>query len=123
VRCSKIVGKTFKEAFCERYGYASEAYEGAVFRRCVFRHAWILAVLICWVAPETFQEDFDLIREVGQLSDPDLIRREVNYFYGRNARDKSWIRTTLLVRVSGKRLLRLRGKVARHALTGSHAGF
>lgn len=92
-------------------GCPAEGYRREVFWRCVYRHALPLAAIIHRVAPETFQEDFDLIREVGAMTDPETITREINYFYGRNVRDKSWIRRTLLIRVSGKRLLRLKNRV------------
>ncbi|MHB8522820.1 MAG: hypothetical protein ACYDH9_18950 [Limisphaerales bacterium] len=92
-------------------GCPAEGYRREVFWRCVYRHALPLAAIIHWAAPETLQEDFDLIREVGAMTDPETITREINYFYGRNVRDKSWIRRTLLIRVSGKRLLRLKNRV------------
>ncbi len=101
----------FKSAFCRAFGCRPEDYEPAVFRRALFRHALPFAWWLRWRDPEFFREDLDFIHEVGGLTDPDLFRQEVNYFYGRNLRDRGWLRTLLRIRVSGKRLMRLRRRL------------
>jgi hypothetical protein len=102
---------TFKQAFCTRFACTQEQYESAVFWRVVFRHALPLAWFIRRVSPGFFAEDLDLIREVGEITNPEIFKNEVNYFHGRNIRHKSWIRTVLRVRVSGGRLLKLRRQI------------
>ena len=79
-----------------------------VFWRCLFRHALPLAFLIRRLNPGFFTEDMDLIREVGATTTQQLFKNEINYFFGRNLRDKSWLRKTFRIRVSGNRLIRLR---------------
>lgn len=103
--------QNFRNLFCQRFDCPERAYERSVFWRCLYRHALPAAALIYWAAPEVFREDFELIREVGAMTDSEIIKREVNCFYGRNVRHKTWIRTTLLIRVSGKRLLRLKNQI------------
>lgn len=100
--------KTFKEAFCERFRCPPERYEQSVFWRCLHRHAIPVAMLIRWINPEVFREDFDLIREIGGMNDPFLFRGEVDYFHGRNVRHDGLLRRYLRVRVSGRRVLKLK---------------
>lgn len=99
---------TFKQAFCTRFGCKPEHYESTVFWRILFRHALPLAWVLRRVSPSFFTEDIDLIREVGEMTNPELFKNEVDYFHGRNIRHKSWLRTLLRVRASGGRLVRLR---------------
>jgi len=107
--------KSFREAFCERFNCAPERYERRLFWRCLCRHALPLAVFIRWFDRQfymdVFKEDFEFIREIGSVNSPDVFQVEVDRFYGRNVRDKSWIRGTMSVRVSGKRLLKLKRRL------------
>jgi hypothetical protein len=90
-----------------------EQYEQRVFWRCLHRHALPLAALIRWVDPDVFQQDFDFIREIGSVQDAKVFQVEVDRFYGSNVRDKSWIRGIFRIRISGKRLMRLKRRVFR----------
>jgi hypothetical protein len=103
--------KPFKDAFCQRFRCPPDRYEAAAFRRCLFLHALPFAPLLQRLDPAFFSEDLDLIREVGPMTDPELFRSEINYFYGRNLRDKSWIRNVLRMRISGNRLIRLKKRL------------
>lgn len=100
--------KSFKAAYCDHFRCPPERYEDEVFWRCLFRHALPLAFLIRRLNPGFFTEDMDLIREVGATTTHLLFKNEINYFFGRNLRDKSWLRKTFRIRVSGNRLIRLR---------------
>lgn len=103
--------KTFREAVCDCFGCQPDDYERKVFWRCMHRHALPIAFLIYRVEPGFFREDFDLIREVGRVRNPVMFTTELNYFHGRNARDRSWLRTDFYIRVSGKRLLNLKNRI------------
>ena len=103
--------KSFKAVFCEHFRCPPERYEEAVFWRCLFRHALLPAFLIRKINPEHFSEDMDMIRELGALTSQALFKNEINYFHGRNLRDKSWFRGTLCIRLSGSRLIRLRRRL------------
>ena len=103
--------KPFKDAFCERFRCGPEEYEVALFWRCIPRHALPLVAWVLRRNPRFFSEDLDLIREVGGMTNPELFKNEINYYHGRNLRCKSWLRTTFKVRVSGKRLMRIKRKV------------
>ena len=106
---------TLKEAVCKRFNCAQELYEQRLFWRCLYRHALPVAALVHWLDPEyfldVFREDFDFIREIGDVRDPDVFQVELDRFYGRNVRDKGWIRGALSVRISGKRLRRLKRRL------------
>ena len=101
----------FKEIFCRARAVASGEYERKVFWRCLHRHALPLAYLLLRLDPEFFREDFYLIHEVGDLRDPKLFTQELNYFHGRNRREKGWLRGSLAIRISAKRLIRLKNRV------------
>lgn len=82
-----------------------------MFWRGLFRHALPLALLIRRFNPEFFAEDLDLIREVGATTSQELFKNEINYFFGRNLRDRNWLRSTFRIRVSGNRLIRMRRRL------------
>ena len=112
--CNPLDGKwptTFRQAFCKRYRCPPEHYESRAFRRSLFLHALPFASLLQRFDPAFFSEDYDLIREVGPMTDPELFRSEINYFYGRNLRHKGWIRSLFRMRVSGNRLIRLKQRL------------
>jgi hypothetical protein len=101
----------FKDLFCTALAVAPEHYERKVFWRILHRHALPFAFFIVRRNPRFFDEDFYLIREVGNVRDPQLFTQELNYFHGRNHREKGWLRGTWGIRVSAKRLIRLKTKV------------
>ncbi|MBI4659717.1 MAG: hypothetical protein HY735_12825 [Verrucomicrobia bacterium] len=108
--------KTFKQAYCEKFHCLEEAYEKEVFWRCLYRHALPFAASIYRKKPEFFREDFDLIREVGNMEDADTFRSEINFYYGRNIRERNWLRRKLCIRLSAKRLMKLKNDVFRTPL-------
>ncbi len=110
--------KSFKQAFCEKYGCSQDVYEEKVFWCCLYRHALPLAAVIYWLKPDFFKEDFDLIREIDKMNSPEVFRSELNFFHGRNVRDKNWIRRGLCIRLSAKRLLKLKSRLFGNSLAG-----
>ncbi|MDX1951429.1 MAG: hypothetical protein SFY81_04550 [Verrucomicrobiota bacterium] len=74
-------------------------------------HAFVPALYFYKKNPGIFKEDFDFIREIATVRDSDIFKSELNRFHGRNLRDKSWLRGTFAVRLSGKRLIRLKNEV------------
>jgi len=87
-------------------------YESLLFRKALFRHAIPLAAWVRARDPQFFRDDIDLIREVGVMRSPELFRQEINYFFGRNQRNRSWFRKLFRVRLSGKRLIRIEREVS-----------
>jgi hypothetical protein len=101
----------FRELFCTRFKCSDEEYEEKLFWKCVYRHALPLVAVLFRSKPARFREDFDLIREVGHAKCRAEVIGELNRFYGRNVRDRSWLRKLLLIRISGKRLLKIQRQV------------
>ncbi len=102
--------KTFKEACCDYFHCSPEAYELKVFWRALYRHALPVAFFLYRKNPEFFKEDFELIRELGSINKPSLFTAELNFFHGRNVRDRTWLRADCSIRISGKRLIRLKNQ-------------
>ncbi len=100
--------KSFKTIYCETYRCDPNDYVKRVFSRCLFWHAVPLAPIIARIDPFFFQEDLEFIREIGEVRNSGEFKSELNRFYGRNLRDQNWIRRKLLLRVSAKKLLKLK---------------
>jgi hypothetical protein len=97
---------SFKELFCRENACRPEEFETRLFWRSLHRHAIPLAMVLLRVSPSFFREDFDLLRDVGTSRSRGEVVNELNRFYGRNMRDRNWFRKHLVIRVSGKRVLR-----------------
>jgi len=100
-------GKSFKSLWCEKRGCPASEFEQQLFWHCLHRHALLLAPLIAHLSPSFFTEDFAFFREVGDTRSRGELINEANRFYGRNLRDRNWLRKTLGIRVSAKRFLHL----------------
>ncbi len=96
----------FRQLFSEKRGVDAEQFERKLFYKCLFRHALPFAWLLQRCDKDFFDEDFGMLRDVASARNTDEVICEVNRFFGRNARDKSFLRTVLFLRVSGKRVLR-----------------
>ena len=97
----------FRQLFSEKWGLEAGQFERKLFSRCLFRHALPFAWLLRKCDKDFFREDFDMLRDVASARNTDEVICEVNRFYGRNARDKSILRTVFFLRVSGKRVLKV----------------
>ena len=105
--------KTFAVLWREHHPGADADFEDHLFWRCLTWHSLPLAkILIRW-RPDFFREDFEFLHEVGFARTTEEVVGDVNRFYGRNVRDRSFLRRRLSIRVSGTRLLR-----AWHSLPG-----
>ena len=108
--------QTFRERFCEQFGCASSGFEEGVFWRCLHRpHGWFFASLLFKKHRDIFKEDLDFIHELGGVTDPLIFKNEVNRYHGRNVRERGWIRGTFGIRVSGKRVMKLKNRLFRNA--------
>ena len=105
---------TFRERCCEELKCDPSKYEEAIFWRCMNRpHAWLFAKFIFPRDPKIFKEDLDFIHELGGICDALTFKSEVNRYHGRNVRERGWIRGTFGIRVSGKRVMKLKNKLFR----------
>jgi hypothetical protein len=105
--------RDFQALFCERFACSAEEFEELLFWRCLYRHALPLAAVLRRTQPTFFTEDFSFLRELRRVNSTSEVVGELNRFYGRNVRDRSWLRKSCHIRVSGKRVLRLYRTLAR----------
>jgi len=77
-----------------------------MFSKTLFRHAILFAWLIRDKA-KFFREDLEMLRDIASARNTPEVISELNRFYGRNRRDKSILRTSFFIRVSGKRVLKI----------------
>ena len=107
---------TLKDMICRFYGVQPEAYEGFVFRHTL---EWYARPFASWLYNKRralFREDLDFIREISTLTDAEFFRSELNRFYGRNVREKGWIRGKFGIRISAKKMIRLKNRAVAAAL-------
>ena len=81
--------------------------ERQLFTRCLHRHARPFAPLLALLRPEFFREDEGFICDLATARSREEVLTELNRFYGRNVRDRNWLRKLFSLRVSGKRVQRL----------------
>ena len=103
----------FRQLFSDKWGVGAEQFERKLFRTCLFRHAVPFAWLLQKWNGNFFREDYELLREIATARNTDEVICELNRFFGRNARDKNFLRTMFYLRISGRRVLRAYRSVAR----------
>jgi hypothetical protein len=97
----------FRQLFSLRWGVEAAEFERRLFRKCLFRHALPFAGLIQKLDPDFFKEDFEMLRDVASARTTEEVICELNRFFGRNARDRSFWRPNFYLRISGKRVLQV----------------
>jgi hypothetical protein len=113
--------REFRQLFSEKSGVAAEQFERKLFYKCLFRHALPFAWLLEKLDSDFFREDFEMLRDVATARNTDEVVCEVNRFFGRNARDKSFLRPTFYLRISGKRVLQFYRTLIKENLDGSES--
>src|ERR1041384_4301072 len=108
--------QTLREGFCELLRSDPSSFEEAVFWKVLHRpHGLIFAKFLFPKNRAIFKEDIEFIHELGGVRDPLIFKNEVNRYHGRNVREKGWIRGTFGIRVSGKRVMKLKNRLFRNA--------
>ncbi|MEK7674396.1 MAG: hypothetical protein AAB676_01005 [Verrucomicrobiota bacterium] len=102
--------KTFRQVFCEKYRCAPEGYDRKVFWRCLYRPTFPFACLLYLVYPDFFSEDFKVIRLVGNSTKFKEFKTEIDIFYHNIRHSGGWLKHDFRIRISGSRLIALRGK-------------
>jgi hypothetical protein len=98
--------KNFAALFCANHGLAPEAYERAMFQRCLYPHARFLAPLVRLLWPAHFTADLDFVRSVGRLRRFREFSYEAEEFAHHPANRGFW-RQTANVRISSRALRRV----------------
>lgn len=101
---------SFRDLVCAYLDCPPPLYEVALFRAALSRHCYPIARWLFWRNPGFFREDLDVIRELATVRSNDLFLSELNRFYGRNLRDKNRWRKWFGIRLSGKRLIKIKNR-------------
>ena len=99
--------ETFSEAYCRQFPCRPEHFDEKVFQASLRWPIRLVAPVIRYFSPNFFQEDFETIRELGSVTDRGIFVMDVSFLHGRHQRDKRWLRKSMGVRVSGRKLMRL----------------
>ena len=97
----------FQVLFCERFDCPPSEYEERAFRECLYWQAKILAPVLRKLKPDFFEEDFNFIHYLGEASGSREVRASAADFQDVNFARRSFWRTTLRIRVSGGKAMRL----------------
>ena len=102
----------FREAFCRRFQCPQEEFEKRVFWRSLYRRSLPLAWALFAIRRRYFELDFRTIRQLGICRNAAEFRSELDSYRMEYRMERGFLRNTLRVRVSGKRLMALLGEVA-----------
>jgi hypothetical protein len=99
--------RNFKALVCQQLRCSPQDYEERLFSYCLHLHTRPIARLLSRIDPDFFEEDIGLICDLATAGSHAEVRMELDRFYGRNLRDRNWLRKTFSLRLSGKRVLSL----------------
>lgn len=101
----------FKTAFCERFEHPHENFENRVFWNALHPEMKPVALLIRWLRPSFFRSDLDCIRSIAHAESKEEVRAIINSLQYDPTFKRGFFRGVLRVRISGRRLTRLAGRV------------
>ena len=96
----------FQYLFCERFHCPRSEFEERAFRECLYSHAKLVAPVLRKLKPDFFAEDFRFIRYLGEATDSREMKACAADFQDANFARRSFLRTTLRIRVSGRKAAR-----------------
>ena len=102
-----VPAQQFQSLFCERFGCPPSEYEERAFKQCLYSHAKLLAPVPRKLKPDFFAADFKFIRYLGEVSGSCEAKANAADFQDANFAGRSFWRTTLRIRVSGRKAARL----------------
>jgi hypothetical protein len=115
--------KSFRSCFCERFNCPDSEYEERAFTKCLYLRARCLVPLLRLYHPSLFDQDFELLRRLGNTTGRLEASIEILKFHDLNL-DAGFLRGVLRIRVSGRKVsllaARLFGK-ARYAARAAAA--
>ncbi len=110
-----------KALFCERFRCSSAEYEERMFRKCLYWHAKLLAPVLRRISPNFFARDFQFISYLGASTGLQEIVVDLLNFRDANLGRRSFWRTSLKLRVSGRKAGRLAQELMVEALQKERA--
>jgi hypothetical protein len=100
-------GRSFQALFCRHFHCSPGEYEQRAFRELLYRHAKLVAPVVRKLRPNSFNEDFKFISYLGEATDFREAKAHAADFQDANLARRSFWRTTLKIRVSGRKATRL----------------
>lgn len=95
---------TFREAYCAAHRCSPEQFGWAVFRRCLHRHALLVAPILRLGDPTFFQADFEVITAIGRATSQLELQVLIDEFENRRVVERDLLHATLRIRLSNFRL-------------------
>jgi uncharacterized protein YjbI with pentapeptide repeats len=102
-----VTEQQLRNLFCRQFNCPPSDYEERAFRELLFRHARLVAPVVRKLRPNLFAEDFKFIRYLGEAPDFREAKAHAADFQDANLARKSFWRTTLKIRVSGGKAIKL----------------
>jgi hypothetical protein len=102
-----IADMDFCAAFCEKFQCSVEDFDKQVFWKSLYRHALPFAAFLCWANREFFQPDLDLIRSLASTTTLSEVKAEASFIRHDQRMQDGFLRRTLRIRISGRRLMNL----------------
>jgi hypothetical protein len=97
----------FRSAFCKKFQCSMQDFDKRVFWKCLYRHAVPLAACLYWTKREFFQPDLELIRSLASTTTFSEVRAEASFIRHDQRMQEGFLRGTLRIRISGRRLANL----------------
>jgi hypothetical protein len=97
----------FQALFCKQFGCPPAEYERLAFRKCLYWHARWLAPFARQLKPDFFLQDLKFLQELGAATGLRETKQEMLNFQDANMARRSFWRTGLKIRVSGRKAGRL----------------
>jgi len=112
----------FRHLYAEYAHCAPEEFEKRVFWRTMYLHAIPIAWLIRLIYPPYFRLDLETIDRVAQTYDAREYAHDLDRFRFLSSQAHSLMRSMLLIRISGRKLVRLRRAVEKKLKVRAQAG-
>ena len=103
--------QNFKTAFCARFAHPQAQFEKAVFWNAMHPEMRPVAFLIHKLWPGFFHSDLDCIRSLAVTESKQEVRALIASLHYDPKFNQGFLRRVLRVRISGRRIMRLAGKV------------
>lgn len=97
-----MIKRSLQDLFCQQFKCSPAEFETEALKRCLYGHARLTFPLLRG-APKLLADDARFIRRLGQVTDAAEAYAEVLGFQNDNQFQRSFLRNSLRLRVSGRR--------------------
>jgi hypothetical protein len=103
--------KTFREAYCHRFGCEPAHFEQSVLRRALHRRSLPIAWLMRVLKPGYFELEVRTLRYLGDAQSSREFRAELDSYRSEYRKQGGFLRNAFAFRLSGRRLIELASEV------------